>query len=63
MRVVVAQDLSDDLGAFVEGPVVEQTEAEHGIEDAALHRLEPVACIRKVKPDDRTSNNRCRPSA
>ena len=45
VRVVLAQDLADDTSAFLIGRVGANAQVVHGIEHAAVHRLEPVAHI------------------
>ena len=50
--VVVLEHLTDDAGALVEGPVVEETLAEHGVEHAALHGLQAVARVGQGARDD-----------
>ena len=52
VRVVVAEHLADDLGAFVVRAVVQQAQAEHRVKDAALHGLEAVARVRQGARDD-----------
>ena len=52
VRVVVFEHFADDTGALVEGAVVEQALAEHRVEDAALHRLQAVACVGEGARDD-----------
>ena len=50
--VIVLEHLADDAGALVEGAVVEQTLAQHGVEDAALDGLEAVARVGQGARDD-----------
>ncbi len=43
--VVLAEHLADDAGALFIGAVVAEPHIVHGVQDAALHRLEPVAGV------------------
>ena len=52
MRVQVAHDLADDLGALDVRAVRLQPHRMHRVEDAAVNRLEPVPHIRKRTPHD-----------
>ena len=53
MRVIVAHHLADDLGAFAERRGRLQLQPAHRVEDAPMHRLEPVARVRKRPVHDR----------
>jgi hypothetical protein len=50
--VVVLEHLADDTGAFVEGAVVDEALAEHGVEDAALDGLQAIAGVGEGARDD-----------
>ena len=52
VRVVVADDLADDLGALAVGAVAGQAHLPHREQDAAVRRLEPVAHVGQRPPDD-----------
>jgi len=52
VRVVIFKDFADDAGAFVEGAVVEQTFAQHRVQDAALHGLQAIASVGEGARDD-----------
>ena len=52
VRVVFAQHLADDTGALAVGGIRPQAHVIHGIEDAAVHRLQPVAGIGQRPRDD-----------
>ena len=47
MRVILAQHLADDTGGFLIGGVGADAHIVHGIQDAPVDRLEPVARIRQ----------------
>jgi hypothetical protein len=54
VRVVVAHDVADDLGAFAVLAVGGQVLLPHRVEDAALDRLEAVPHVRqRARGDDR----------
>ena len=54
VRVVVAHHVADDLRALAVLGVGRQVLLPHRVEDAALHRLEPVAHVRqRARGDDR----------
>ena len=54
VRVVVAHHVADDLGALAMLGVGGQVLLPHRVEDAALHRLEPVAHVgQRARGDDR----------
>jgi hypothetical protein len=50
--VVRAHDVADDTGALQPGAVRLQPRLVHGVEDAPVHRLEPVAHVRQRARDD-----------
>ena len=52
VRMVVLKHLADDAGALVEGAIVHEALAEHGVEDAALHGLQAVAGVGEGARDD-----------
>lgn len=52
MRVVVLEHLADDAGALGVGAVVQETLAEHGVEDAALDGLQAIAGVGEGSGDD-----------
>ena len=52
VRVVRPHDLAHDLGALAVGPVGTLPVVEHGVEDPAVHRLEPVAHVGQGAGDD-----------
>ena len=52
VRVVLLQDLADDAGALRVALVVVQPLRVHRVEDAAVHRLQPVAHVGQRAPDD-----------
>ncbi len=52
MRVVFAQHLAHDTGGFLIGGFRAQAHVEHGIQDAPVDRLEPIAGIRQGPGDD-----------
>ena len=52
VRVIVLEHFADDAGAFIEGAIVQQALARHGVKDAALHGLEAVAGVRQRAGDD-----------
>ena len=43
--VVRPHDVAHHLGALVVGPIGSQAPVEHGVQDPAVHRLEPVAHV------------------
>ena len=45
MRMVLAEHVTDRGGALLVGPVGAQTGVVHGVQDAPLHRLEPIARV------------------
>ena len=45
VRVILAHHVADDAGGFAEGPRRIVAAFLHGVEDAAVHRLQPVARI------------------
>ena len=47
MRVISPHDLANDLGTFAGRRLGIQAHLIHGIEDAPVNRLEPVAHIRQ----------------
>ena len=47
MRVKIAHDVADDLRRFLEGRTRVEPQQPHAVEDAPMHRLEPVARIRQ----------------
>ena len=53
MRVIVAHHVAGDLGRLSERPVGRQAQFAHRIEDAAVHRLQPVAGIGQRAVHDR----------
>ena len=54
VRVVPLEDLAHDAGALRVAAVVEQALAEHGVEDAAMDGLQPVARVgQRTRDDDR----------
>jgi hypothetical protein len=50
--VVLLEHLADHTGALGVAAVVEHPFAEHGVEDAAMHRLEPIAHVWQGPADD-----------
>ena len=52
VRVVLAEHLTDDGRALAIGRIRPQTHLVHGVEDAALDRLQAVAHVRKGARDD-----------
>src|SRR5690606_22860500 len=53
VRVVVAHDVADDAGALVEPAVGAVPAVVHGVEHAAVHRLQAVADIgQRARHDD-----------
>jgi hypothetical protein len=52
VRMVVADDLADDLRALAIGAVRGEAHLPHRVENAAMRRLEAVADVRKRAPDD-----------
>ena len=52
VRVVVADDLADDLRALAVGPVGREAHLAHAVEHAAVRRLQAVAHVRQRPPDD-----------
>ena len=52
MRVILTQHLADDTRGFLVGRVGADAHVVHGIQDAALHGLQAVACIRQGARDD-----------
>ena len=47
MRVILAQHLADDTRGFFVGRARADTHVVHGIENAAMHRFQAIACIRQ----------------
>ncbi len=47
VRVILADHVADDTGAFLEGAVGVEPQLAHGIEQAAMHRLQAVAHVRQ----------------
>ncbi len=52
VRVVLAHDLADDVGALAVRPRRLQAEVVHRVEHAPVHGLEPVADVGQRAPDD-----------
>ena len=52
MRVVLTHHVADDARALVPTPVRPVAAVVHRVEDAAVHRLEPVADIGQRAADD-----------
>ncbi len=52
VRVVLAEHFADDAGRFLVGGVGADAHVVHGIQDAPVDRLEPVARIRQGAGDD-----------
>ena len=52
VRVILAEDFADDLGAFAVGLARGQTEFVHAKKNAAMHGLQAVADLRQRAPDD-----------
>ncbi len=50
--VVLAEDFSDHAGRFLVGTVPGQAQLRHGVEDAAVNRLESVTDVRQRPSDD-----------
>jgi hypothetical protein len=50
--MVLAHDLADDPGAFARGTAGPETHLLHGVENAAMDRLKPIANIRQRAADD-----------
>ncbi|MNU85016.1 hypothetical protein D3C71_747490 [compost metagenome] len=53
MRVVLTDHVADDTGAFLEGRVGADAHFAHGVDDAAVNRLQAVAHIRQRTMHDR----------
>ncbi len=53
MRMELAHDFADDAGAFGEPLVGIEAQEPHGMHDAAVHRLQPVAHVRQGAVHDR----------
>ena len=49
VRVEVAHHVADDLCRFLERGAGIETQEPHAVEDAAMHRLEPVARVRAAR--------------
>jgi hypothetical protein len=52
VRVVLADDVADDTGRLLVGPVPVVVELMHRVEHATMHRFEAVPGIRKGAADD-----------
>src|SRR5690606_34895259 len=52
MRVVLTDDVADDTRRFLVGPVPVVVELVHGVEHAAMHRLETVTHVGQGPPHD-----------
>jgi len=52
MRVVLADDITDDTGRLLVGLVPVVRQLVHGEKDAPMHRLETVAGVRQSPPDN-----------
>ena len=52
VRVVVADDLADDLRALAVGPVRRKPHLTHRVEHAPVRRLQAIAHVRQRPPDD-----------
>ena len=52
VRVVLAHDVADDAAALVEAAVGAVAAVVHRVDDAAVHRLEPVAHVGQRPADD-----------
>ena len=52
VRMVFAHDVADDAGALAGGPVGRQAHLLHGVENAAMHRLQSVAHVGQRAADD-----------
>ncbi|MBA7674321.1 hypothetical protein ES703_82531 [subsurface metagenome] len=52
MRVILAQNITNDTGAFLFGPVVSHSQLRHAIEHPAMNRLKTVAHVRQRPADD-----------
>ncbi|MPM67170.1 hypothetical protein SDC9_114087 [bioreactor metagenome] len=52
VRVVLTHDLADDAGTFDEGTVPDVVRLVHGVQHAAMHRLQAVARVRQRPADD-----------
>ncbi len=50
--MVLAHDFADDTRAFAGRAIRLQTHLLHGVQNAAMHRLQPVAHIRQRPPND-----------
>ena len=50
--VVLLEHLTDHTGALAVAAAAQQSLAEHGVQDAAVHRLEPVARVGERAADD-----------
>ena len=52
MRMILLQTLADDAGALHVLAVVQHAHVVHGVENAAMHRLQSVAHVGQRAPDD-----------
>jgi hypothetical protein len=52
MRMIVAHDVADDLGAFTIGTARNHAAFLRGKQNSAMHRLKPVTHIRQGASDD-----------
>ena len=52
VRVVLADDVADDAGGFLVRPVPVVSELVHRVENAPVHRLQPVPHVRQGTPHD-----------
>ena len=52
VRVVILQHFADDARALIKRAVVDEAFPHHRVEDAALHGLQAVACVREGAGDD-----------
>ena len=52
MRMIFAHDFADDSGALARGAVGREAHLVHGVENAPVHGLQPVADIRQRAADD-----------
>jgi hypothetical protein len=52
VRVVLAENIPHDAPGLLVGPIVAHAHLVHGVEDAPVHRLQPVAHVRQRPADD-----------
>ena len=52
MRMILADDIANDARGFLVGAIPTVSEIVHRVQDAAMHRFQPIADIGKGTPDD-----------